>query len=224
MLQRWLQWAPNAPSEITSLFKISKSKNAYSVHCVGQSIGSVTQVQNELTKNIFSLIAPATKSFKAKTFIDAAHQFAGQQDMPSIFMKGKSDYIKHSLSDKGTDQILDGLPSGIALLFDSYGGAIAKVDHNATAFAHRQGTLSSLQYYMQWGAAAETASHLKILKNYYDSLRDHMSGSCYFNYCDMDIKNYAEAYWGDHVPKLVEIKKKYDAKNIFKHPQSLPVN
>ncbi|MCC6138505.1 MAG: BBE domain-containing protein [Bdellovibrionaceae bacterium] len=61
------------------------------------------------------------------------------------------------------------------------------------------------------------------MKDYHDLLRDYMSGGAYVNYCDLDIKNYAEAYWGVNLPRLMEIKAAHDPENFFKHAQSIPV-
>ena len=76
---------------------------------------------------------------------------------------------------------------------------------------------------MQWDSTTETQRNLSILNNYYQELRPHMSGSAYFNYCDLDLGvNYARAYWGQNLEQLVAIKNKYDPNNLFTHAHGIP--
>jgi len=48
------------------------------------------------------------------------------------------------------------------------------------------------------------------------------SGHAYVNYPDRDLKNYAEAYWGDNLARLKKVKTAVDPDNFFRHAQSIP--
>ena len=50
-----------------------------------------------------------------------------------------------------------------------------------------------------------------------------MSGGAYVNYCDLDLPDYATAYWGANLPRLRQIKTAFDPGNVFKHAQSVPL-
>ena len=222
LMKTWQGWAPNAPREITSLMKVGRGLNGlYSVRAIGQSIGTETQLRAELAH--LTKIAAAGVSLQGLPFMGAVHHFGGSFDAQSVFMKGKSDYLKAVMSDLATSKFLSAIPIGIDVIFDSYGGAIR--DHKDTdmAFAHRSNTLSSLQYYTQWGNASQGVAKLAAIRTFHDAMRPYMSGSAYFNYCDLDIKDYATAYWGDNLPQLMDVKAKYDPKNVFRHAQSIPV-
>ena len=123
--------------------------------------------------------------------------------------------------------LLEGLlkaPGEIAVLCDSYGGAINKVASGATAFVHRGTTKYLMQYFMQWESAAATETNLAMMRTLYAAMRPHVSGACYVNYCDLDLgEGYAKAYWGDNLPRLMKIKAASDPKNIFRHAQSVPL-
>jgi FAD/FMN-containing dehydrogenase len=142
-------------------------------------------------------------------------------------MKGKSDYVTEPMTDHGILTLLDGLlqaPGEIAVLCDSYGGAINKVASDATAFIHRGNTKYSLQYYMQWDSPQASDANIAMMRTLYTSMRPFVSGGCYVNYCDLDLGDgYARAYWGDNLPRLMRIKARVDPKNIFRHAQSVPL-
>jgi FAD/FMN-containing dehydrogenase len=43
------------------------------------------------------------------------------------------------------------------------------------------------------------------------------------NYCDLDLPDFARAYWGDNLPRLTEVKQDYDPDNLFRQAQSVPL-
>ncbi len=223
IMKLWQQWAPLAPREITSLFKTSAGLNGLvNLRLLGQTIGSEKQLRAELAK--FVKIGGATLTVQPLPFMQAVRHFGGNTDYPSVFMKGKSDYLMKVMSDEGIAAFLAQLPVGIAVIFDSYGGAVRDFKDADTAFAHRSTALCSLQYYSQWDSAHETEAKLTGLRKFHDAMRPYVSGAAYFNYCDLDIKNYARAYWGANLERLVTVKQTYDPSNVFRHAQSVPLS
>ena len=56
----------------------------------------------------------------------------------------------------------------------------------------------------------------------YDLLRPYMNGHVYQNYPNRDLKDFAQAYWGDEAYlRLREFKTKYDPTNFFCYQQSI---
>lgn len=113
---------------------------------------------------------------------------------------------------------------GIVLLCDSYGGKISDVAADATAFPRRAGTQYCIQYYSSWTRAADTPAHLAQVANVYAAMRPYLPGASYVNYCDLDLPDYAAAYRGDNLARLVAVKQQYDPDNLFHHAQSVPVS
>ena len=143
-------------------------------------------------------------------------------------MKGKSDYVTSPLTDQGIMTLLAGIqkaPGVIAVLCDTYGGAINKIASDATAFVHRANTLYSIQYYMEWQSPGASDANIAMMRTLYASMRPYVSGGAYVNYCDLDLGNgFARAYWGDNLPRLMKIKAAVDPKNVFRHAQSVPLS
>ena len=224
----WQAWAPNAPSNITSIMRVGPNGGGtITMRCIGQSVGSETELRNQL-KPLIAMDAPSRPlTVQSLSFIKAVDHFTGGTDYPSVYLKAKSDYVLTPLDSAGIHDMMAAVASvpvgGIALVCDAYGGKIADVASDATAFAHRAGTQFCIQYYSEWLKAADTPAHLANVAKVYAAMRPHMPGYSYVNYCDLDLPNYAQAYWGDNLPRLMAVKAAYDPQNLFRHAQSVPL-
>jgi hypothetical protein len=103
-----------------------------------------------------------------------------------------------------------------ALLIDAYGGAINRVKPAATAFVHRH-ELASIQYF----AAGDGASARAWVNASRAALRPAVSGAAYVNYIDPALAKWQQAYYGANLPRLKQVKRKYDPHNLFHFPQSI---
>jgi FAD/FMN-containing dehydrogenase len=226
MFAAWQAFAPNAPSTITSILKVQAAAGGLvTVRCIGQSVGSEAELRAGL-QPLLSLDKPSTAlSIRSLGFLDAVTHFAVPLEYESVFMKAKSDYVLGPLGADAIQHMIAAVAgsSGVALLCDAYGGKIADVAADATAFPRRKGTQFCIQYYSSWMHAADTASHIAKVAKVYAAMRPFMPGASYVNYCDLDLPNYANAYWGANLPRLTAVKAQYDPDNLFHHAQSVPL-
>src|ERR1700722_2709920 len=230
IVQAWQQWLENMPSSITGTLHLTKAKGGLiTVHMAGLSVQSETSLKAEL-KRLQTLAGAANiVSTRTLTFHQAATVFDGGEPNPdSVLMKANADYVTDAMTGQGIMTLLEGLvkaPGEIAVLCDTYGGAINKIATDATAFVHRGNTRYVMQYFMQWDSASATNGNIAMMRTLYNSMRPFVSGGCYVNYCDLYLGDgYAKAYWGDNLPRLMKIKAEVDPKNIFKHAQSVPLS
>ena len=226
----WQALAPNAPSTITSIMKVGPAGGGLiTMRCIGQSVGSETELRN-LLKTLTTLQAPSSAlSVQSLSFLNAVKHFAGPLDQyESVPFKAKSDYVLTPLDASGVHDMMAAVApvpvGGIVLLCDSYGGKISDVAADATAFPRRAGTQYCIQYFSSWTRAADTPARLAQMARVYAAMRPHMPGASYVNYCDLDLPDYATAYWGDNLGRLVAVKQQYDPDNLFHHAQSVPVS
>jgi FAD/FMN-containing dehydrogenase len=229
IVQAWQQWLENMPSSITGTLHLTREKGGLiTVHMAGLSVQSESRLKVELKRLQTLAGAASVLTTKTMTFHQAATIFNGGEPTPdSVLMKGKSDYVTEAMTGQGISTLLDGLlkaPGEIAVLCDTYGGAINKVAADATAFVHRGNTRYVMQYYMQWDSPGASDANIAMMRTLYASMRPFVSGGCYVNYCDLDLGDgYAKAYWGDNLPRLMKIKAQVDPNNIFRHAQSVPL-
>jgi hypothetical protein len=164
---------------------------------------------------------------KSKTFLAAVGYFSGGWSYVSTYSKCKSDYVLSPLSDDGIATLIDGLlrlpANAIIPICDAYGGAVSDIAPEGTAFARRTGTLYCIQYYSSWAAAKDTPKYLARMTNLYASMRPFVSGRAYVNYCDLELADWADAYWGANLARLKQIKSAFDPDNVFRHAQSVPL-
>lgn len=223
LMAAWQAWAPQAPSTITTFMRVhGRTGGNVELHCAGQTIGTESELRREL-RALTAVAQPATAMrIRSMSFLAAARYFFGPSG-PPVYFKAKSDYVTAPLSDDGVTALLTALqqtPSVVAIC-DAYGGAIGRIAPDATAFAHRAGTRFCVQYYSEWSGAAETAPELAHIRKVYAAMRPYVSGGAYVNYCDLDLQDWAQAYWGANLARLRQIKSAFDPDNVFRHAQSI---
>src|SRR5581483_3122780 len=225
----WQEWLDDLPPAITCILHLTRQAGGLiKVHIAGLSVDSETRLVQQLKRLQKLAGPPQLLSTRTLTFTKAAAIFnGGGPAYESVLMKDKSDYVTEAMSEQGIMTLLGGLqeaPGEIAVLLDSYGGAINKVSSGATAFVHRANTKYLIQYFMQWENPAATEANLAMMRTLYASMRPFVTGQAYVNYCDLDLgEGYAKAYWGDNLPKLMKIKASFDPSNVFRHEQSVPL-
>jgi FAD/FMN-containing dehydrogenase len=224
----WQAWAPAAADTITSIMKVGPAgQGMIALRCIGQSVGTESELRNEL-RTIIGLEAPSSPlAVRSLGFLDAVKHFAGSLDYEQVYMKAKSDYVLTPLGADAIKTLLSAVAAvplgGIAVLCDSYGGRISDVAAGDTAFARRNGTQYCIQYYSSWTRPADSPAHLKQLAGVFAAMRPYMSGASYVNYCDLDLPNWPNAYWGANLGRLSVVKQAYDPANVFHHAQSVPI-
>lgn len=109
--------------------------------------------------------------------------------------------------------------------FETAGGAIARLPASAAAFAHRD-IRYVVQYQSRWrpGSSDSVANaNIAWTQAMYESVRPWLSGSAYQGYADPNLLDWQQQYYGASLPRLREIKRKYDPDNVFRYPQSIPI-
>jgi FAD/FMN-containing dehydrogenase len=106
-----------------------------------------------------------------------------------------------------------------------WGGAYVRVPPDATAFVHR-GASFWVKHAAALGqgasaAAVEAARRWAVAS--WRTVHPFGSGGVFPNFPDPDLEDWARAYYGSNLDRLLSLKARYDPQNVFRSPQSLPV-
>ncbi|KAJ9161564.1 FAD-binding domain-containing protein [Coniochaeta hoffmannii] len=122
---------------------------------------------------------------------------------------------------------IDGASKGTLLwfiIFDVEGGAINDVPQNATAYPHRDKFMFYQSYAIGLPLSQTTKNFLTDFHNRIVSTLPAESGNAesYAGYVDPGLgANAQQDYWGPNLPRLEQIKKRWDPSDVFHNPQSV---
>ena len=242
VLQAWQKQAPHAPDGLFSVLNLNAAggSSVPRITCAGQLFGTEERLR-ALLKPVAEAGTPTRFTTTPRSYMSAQLMWGGcsgsvaechlqpQGTLGRSTFKGKSSFANRPLTGSGIAALLHQIEARLTagpgrglILLDSYGGAINRVNKGATAFVHRD-ALFSMQYLAYWDPPEPAAGNLRWLQSFYAAMRPHVSAFAYQNYIDPDLKNWAHAYYGSNLPRLVTVKRRYDPANVFRSRQSVPL-
>ncbi|MDI1442602.1 FAD-binding oxidoreductase [Polyangium sp. 6x1] len=245
VVDAWQAWAPYAPDELTSLCGLfGRPGDKPWVRVIGTYLGPVAALAQLLLPMLAPGLGTPTKQVvEADSYENITRMWAGcestaaachlapQGTLERETYRAKSDYVTEPLPAAAIDLMMQWVAARAsatatgAILLDAYGGALRNVAPDATAFVHRDPLFSCqyLGYERPTDTPEAQQENREGMNDMYASLRPYMSGAAYQNYIDPDLADWQHAYYGANLPRLLEVKAKYDPENVFRFAQSLPV-
>jgi hypothetical protein len=234
VLGGWQEWIPAAPDELWSNCIIS-SGSPPTCRVGGCFVGSVSALQpllNELVR--LSGTRPERQFLKGMSCLDAMRYFAhcslrsvsqchlegdrGGQLARGVFV-ASSRVMAKPIADPGRVASLLDRPAGVDALFDGLGGAVSRVEVDATAFPHRS-AIATVQIYSSTDGAHH-AQAAEVLAEVTNALGELVGTGAYVNYIDPALPDWAKAYYGSNLSRLLEVAHRYDPDGVFSFPQGL---
>jgi FAD/FMN-containing dehydrogenase len=231
----WQGLAPHGPDHLYLICALETGASTPQVRVFGQLLGGSEAALRTVMAPI-TAVAGAALSTGAGSYLDVQRIWAGcatetaaacRTIRPASFA-ARSAYVATPLPPAGAQAIVsaverrqaEGAGSG-AVLLDPYGGALNRVAPDATAFVHRD-QLFSAQMLAYWGSAGGGLAADAWLGELQASMRAHVSGQAYQNYIDPNLATWKHAYYAGNLPRLREIKRRYDPDDVFRFRQSIP--
>ncbi|MGW0663008.1 FAD-binding oxidoreductase [Streptodolium elevatio] len=228
----WQEWVADAPPELWSNCVVSGGTPP-TCRVGGCHVGSETGL-NPLLDRLVSASAtqPSSRTVQAKTYLDAMKYMAGCANdtiaqchptseggvLPRAAFVAVSRVLPAPLDAQRMVQLMDGR-TGIDLLLDSMGGAVARFAPDATAFPHRS-ALATAQIYASTTPAGKAAATAEV-----DAVRDGLAAlgatGAYVNYIDASLPDWGTAYYGGNLPRLKAVARHYDPDQVFAFPRSV---
>lgn len=246
----WQSWAPVAPDELAASLLLTAPGDIDrppTANLFGAMLGPESDAA-ELLEDLVTRVGadPESTSLEHMTFRALKRYLAdlgdamtgeagplggasGEVGRSAGRTYSKSEFFSSPLPDRTVSALVEDLSKGRTagisreLDFTPWGGAYNRVPADATAFTHRD-ELFLLQHAVtvsaDVSAAAEAAD--SWLARSWASVRPWGSGRVYPNLPDPDLEDWARAYHGANLERLVCVKGRYDQDGFFSFPQSIP--
>lgn len=196
------------------------------VGMIGQFIGPMGDLMAVLAP-INAIQAPASSVIQEMAFWSASSYLA-DPGTPGYYQE-RSRFVNGPMSADILATIREWLPrwpnaqgSGSIKFFQT-GGETHAISPTETAFVHRQSQwLSSID--IVWTPGQTPASRQRAHRwqnRFYEAITPLCGGGAFQNFPDPDLDDWAEAYYGENLPRLRQIKTAVDPNNLFKYPQSI---
>jgi FAD/FMN-containing dehydrogenase len=221
VLRRYREVAENAPDELTVFAALMTSPD-------GQPITAIFPAYNgpkpkaEAAVKAFRDLGPVADQVQEMPY--PALQSMLDEGFPSgLHVYWRSDFLK-GLPDEALDALVDrfnAITSPLsALLIEQFGGAVARVPADGTAFAQRD-AMFNLAIVSRWTDAATAATHTDWARQTSAAIQPFASGGVYVNYLGEEGTDRIKAAYGPKYEKLVAVKRKYDPNNLFRVNQNI---
>jgi hypothetical protein len=230
VLAAWQEWAPHAPDAVSANLRIDAGR----VVVFGAVLGPAADLIDEFVglvcrrPQVATLAVPPHADLKrslAELVPDepASGEPASGEPASGEPFVSRSHFFRRSLPPDGIADLLDTLvrvrPAGRnrALHLTPMGGAYNRVPAGATAFVHRAERF--LLEHVETGVDASRWVHRSRA-----CVAPWASGRVYPNFPDPDLTDWAEAYHGANLARLIRVKRDYDPDGVFHFPQAIPTD
>jgi FAD/FMN-containing dehydrogenase len=141
-----------------------------------------------------------------------------------LYPEGRLNYWKsnflNELSDEAIEAVIEqfsAVPSPMsAVVVEHLGGAVARVDQDATAFGDRSAP-HSLIITGEWIDPAESERNIRWVRDCWQAVRPYAKETVYVNYVDAGEDARFKAAYGANYERLAALKATYDPANFFRH-------
>jgi len=165
--------------------------------------------------------------------IDSMPYTAAQKLIDGFYPPGLQNYWKSNFLKEISDGAIDTITAYCAkrpspmchgLIEHQLGGAVSRVDREATAFNHRDVQYSFMGI-GECATSAEAPGCVRWSREFWAAMQPYSTGSVYVNYLGQEADEGAErikaAYGPEKYQRLVTLKNKYDPTNLFRLNQNI---
>jgi FAD/FMN-containing dehydrogenase len=245
VIDAWQRWAPSAPAEVNAELALhaADSLREPQVTLFGAVVGTAADAR-ALLAELWSRVDPDGEVDELTELSARAsavrHTFAGMpvadHSLPMTMgqrpwlRRVRTEFFDRPIPAEAVGALVAALPADpgpgqfreVELI--PWGGAYRRLAPDATAFPHRQ-SLFQIGHHGLAGHQAtdeERAALAGWVDRSWQTVHPWGSGRVYPNYPDRALAGWAEAYFGGNLPRLREIKSRYDPDDVFRSAQSVP--
>jgi len=248
VVEAWQGWAPHGPDELAASLKVTTTADVDeppSIDVYAAVLEGAPDPAELLDQLVVRVGAePTTASLERMSFprarrfwaqLGVAEDEAADAPSPDVtqprHLFARSEFFGRPMPTEAIAALVENLVADRTpgesreLDFMPWGGAYNRVPTDATAFVHR-----SELFQLKHAAVvdppvapdADAAAHRWVTRSW-ASVHPWGSGRVFQNFADPDLEDWAEAYYGTNLRRLVEVKARCDPADVFHFQQSLPV-
>ncbi len=154
--------------------------------------------------------------------VEAIDYVAIQKSFDNSDPRSGGDYMKAGFTSGIDDTLIDAIAENFEphpdrlswLFFQHAGGAIGRIDTDATAFAHRYAS-HALAAIATWNPGIDSAPHFAYVRQYWKELEPHTRG-WYTNEIADEAQSVVNANYQGNFDRLLKVKDEYDPTNLFR--------
>lgn len=245
VIDAWQRWAPAAPPEVNAEVALhgAESLPESRVTLFGAVIGTAADARAHL-EELWRRIDPEAEIDEVTELSTRAsavrHTFAGlpMSEVAIPWPAGQRPWLRRVRSEFFDQPVPADAIKSLVETFDAdlrpdqfrevemipWGGAYARPGPEATAFVHRQPRFQIGHHGLVGYQATdeERAAVMDWVDRSWGTLHPSGSGRVYPNYPDRALTDWAEAYFGENLPRLRHVKGTYDPDNVFRSAHSIP--
>jgi FAD/FMN-containing dehydrogenase len=248
VIQAWQEWAPSGPDELAASLKVTATgdiNRAPSVDVYGALLGTGADpagLLDDLVARAGSdpdsssrerMSFPETRRFWAELgrAADGDDDDAIARPSEPVCLFARTEFFRRALPRDAVAALLDAFTrerrpgQSRELDFMPWGGAYNRVRPDATAFVHREERFQLKHQVViepEASTADEEAAHTQVARSW-ASVHPWGSGRAFQNFADPDLEDWAEAYYGPNLERLLRVKARYDPTDLLRFDQSLPL-
>jgi FAD/FMN-containing dehydrogenase len=240
VVNAWLGWAPTAADAMAASLTVRAAADLsvpVKAHLIGAMIADDETAAEALTdfEELAGAAVAERRQFSAAPISEVKARLA---EAGAEVGAGSSSAVDHSASEFYREPLPSATASDVIntvainripgqareLAFTPMGGAYNQMPVDATAFVHREEL-----FLLEWTATSDLGQPASTqpaaaqwLSQLRDALAGHGTGRAYQNFPDPELPSPLTAYYGTNLPRLHEVKTRYDPDDFFHHRQSIP--
>ncbi|HEY6305979.1 MAG TPA: FAD-binding oxidoreductase, partial [Candidatus Angelobacter sp.] len=217
LLQSFVKFIAAAPDEMNALGMVVPSEQGPQFRMMVFYSGDPRR-GSDLLSPLRAPLKPQEDKVRIQSYLEA--QVAGFLAAPvahfqtDLFLPELSEAVIAAITTAANDA-----PPQFGVFIVPFSGAITRVASSETAFALRQPGYE-VDIVCRWSAPEEKASAVQWVKDLRDKVKPFAHG-VYVNQLGETSEELVRAAYGPNYARLVEIKKKYDPKNVLRLNQNI---
>ncbi|RWS20627.1 FAD-binding protein-like protein, partial [Leptotrombidium deliense] len=233
LYRQWLQYLQTYPPSSLSTIIVYNPKSLFLKFVIKEDKLEVALKHLETVKGYFKKLN-YERDVRILPFNETFERLAVPWPKQPYYYRSTDMFVNKFLNEKEIEQLAKVLKQfpWLSMLIDSHNGTINTHNKSENCYCHRQ-SIHGLHYGYEVdvsnGRTIESADEENAvmsveLEKVVSALKFMDSGESYVNVMyDPNVK-YPRRYYCDNFEFLKQMKRKYDAQNVFNHHQSIPLN